>query len=119
MTKSILSLVLLLVSAGLSFSHGWGSLNYKKNPDSLKMMSELGISETWMPIFGVGIMLAGVLSLIPKTFFAGNLLNAISIVFIMTMALRAGNIRIALIEIPFLLIPLVLIWLKYPSFKTL
>ncbi len=112
--KSIVSLVLLLTSAGLSFSHGWSSFNYKKNPDSLKMMAELGISETLMPVFGVASILVGVLLLIPKTFFFGNLLNALSIVLIMAMALRAGNIRIALMEIPFLIIPLVLIWLKYP-----
>lgn len=114
MIKNIISLVLLLVSVGLSFSHGWGSFNYKKNPESFKMMTELGLAEWTMPMFGVTAMLVGVLLLIPKTFFFGNLLNALSVVFIMAMALRAGNIRIALIEIPFLLIPLLLIWLKYP-----
>jgi hypothetical protein len=114
MIKNIISLVLLLGSAGLSFSHGWGSLNYKKNPESFKMMSELGLAEWTMPVFGVLAILTGVLLLIPKTFFFGNLLNALSVVVIMAMALRAGNTRIALIEIPFLLIPLVLIWLKYP-----
>jgi len=33
---------------------------------------------------------------------------------IMGLGLRAGNYRIALIEIPFLVMPLVMIWLKYP-----
>jgi hypothetical protein len=117
MIKNIISLVLLIVSAGLSFSHGWGSFNYKKNLESFKMMSELGLSEWTMPVFGVSAMCVGVLMLIPKTFFIGNLLNAISVVFIMAMALRVGNIRIALIEIPFFLIPLLLIWLKYPFTK--
>mgnify|MGYP003659875539 CR=1 FL=1 len=107
-------MVLLLASVGLSFSHGWGSFNYKKNPESFKMMSELGLAEWAMPVFGALAVLVGVLLLIPKTFFLGNLLNALSVVFIMAMALRAGNIRIAMIEIPFLLIPLLLIWLKYP-----
>lgn len=114
MIKNIISLVLLLASVGLSFSHGWGSLNYKKNPESFKMMSELGLAEWAMPVFGMLAIAVGVLLLIPKTFFLGNLLNAISIIFIMAMALRAGNIKIAVMEIPFLLIPLVLIWLKYP-----
>jgi len=117
MIKHIISLVLLIVSAGLSFSHGWGSFNYKKNPESLKMMSELGFAEWTMPLFGVSAILVGILLLIPKTFFIGNLLNAMSVLFIMTFALRAGNFRIALIEIPFLAIPLLLIWLKYPFTK--
>lgn len=117
MIKHIISLVLLIVSAGLSFSHGLGSFNYKKNPESLRMMSELGFAEWTMPVFSFSAILVGILLLIPKTFFIGNLLNAISVLFIMTFALQAGNFRIALIEIPFLAIPLLLIWLKYPFTK--
>lgn len=114
MIKNIISLILLLVSVGLSFSHGWGSLNYKQNPASLKMMTDLGLNETVMPILGVSSIIVGILLLIPKTFFIGNLINAITILLIMAFALRAGNYKIALMEIPFLAIPLILIWLKYP-----
>jgi hypothetical protein len=32
----------------------------------------------------------------------------------MGLALKAGNFKIALMEIPFLAIPLIMIWLKYP-----
>lgn len=117
MIKSIISLVLLLLSVGLSINHGWGSFNYKKNPESLKMMSELGFAEWSMPVFGVSAILVGIMLLIPKTFFIGNLLNALSVVLIMAFALRIGNFRIALIEIPFLAIPLILVWLKYPFNK--
>ncbi|WP_207509324.1 hypothetical protein [Telluribacter humicola] len=114
MIKNLISLLLLLASAGLSFKHGWDSFNYRKNPESIKMMSELNLVEWAMPVLGVLTVLMGILLLIPRTFFFGNLLNALSVVFIMAMALRAGNSRIALLEIPFLLIPLLLIWLKYP-----
>jgi uncharacterized membrane protein YphA (DoxX/SURF4 family) len=114
MTKHIISLVLLIVSVVLSFYHGWGTFNYKQNPASLKMMTELGITETSAPLLGSLAIVVGVLLLIPKTFFLSNLLNAISIVLIMALALRAGNLRIALVEVPFLLLPLLLIWLKYP-----
>ena len=118
MVKSIISLLLLLISAGLSFKHGWDTLNYKKHPESFKMMSELGISETMIPLFGGMTFLIGVLLLIPKTFFLGNMLNAISIVIIMALAVKAGNFKMALMEIPFLILPLVMIWLKYPFIKT-
>ncbi len=99
-----------------NFHFNQKSLNHfnKKNPESLKMMSELGLAEWTMPIFGVFAISVGVLLLLQKTFFLGNLLNALSVVFIMAMSLRAGNIKIALMEIPFLAIPLLLIWLKYP-----
>lgn len=114
MIKSIISLVLLLVSVYLAFSHGWSTLNYKKHPESLKMMNELGITETMIPFFAGLTLLIGVLLLIPKTFFLGNMLNAISILIIMALAMRVGNFKMVLIEIPFLMMPLVLIWLKYP-----
>lgn len=114
MIKSIISLILLLVSAGLSFKHGWDTLNYKKHPESLKMMNELGITEAMIPFFGGITLLIGVLLLIPKTFFLGNMLNAISIVIIMALVVKAGNFKMVLIEIPFLILPLVLIWLRYP-----
>ena len=118
MVKSIISLVLLLVSVFLAFKHGWDTLNYKKHPESLKMMNELGITETMIPIFGGLTILIGILLIIPKTFFLGNMLNAISIVIIMALAIRSGNFKMVLMEIPFLIMPLVLIWLKYPFVKS-
>lgn len=114
MIKNIISLVLLIISVVLSFKHGWDTFNYKNNPASLKMMNELGISETFVPFFGILAIVVGILLLIPRTFFLGNLLNAISIVLIMALALRAGNYKMTFIEIPFLIMPLIMIWLKYP-----
>ena len=114
MMKNIVSAVLLLISVTLSFKHAWDTLHYKNNPESVKMMESLGISETFIPYLAGGAIVVGVLLLIPGTFFLGNLLNAILIVMIMGLALRAGNYRMAMIEIPFLIMPLLMIWLKYP-----
>ncbi|WP_317124961.1 DoxX family protein [Taibaiella helva] len=98
----------------LSFKHGWDTFHYKSNPQSLKMMNELGISEGMIPVMGVLTILTGILLLFPRTFFWGNVLNALSIVLIMALALRASNVNMVILEIPFLVIPLVVIWLKYP-----
>jgi len=114
MIKNLLSLVLLIISVALNIKHGWDTLNYKSKPETVKMMSELGISETLVPYFAVLTIAVAVLLIIPKTYFLGNLLNALSIVLIMALALRAGNYKMALLEIPFLAIPLLMIWLKYP-----
>ncbi|HTN45836.1 MAG TPA: DoxX family protein [Flavipsychrobacter sp.] len=114
MIKHIISLVLLIVSAALSFKHGWDTFHYKSNPQSLKMMSELGISEGVIPVIGALAILTGILLLFPRTFFWGNVLNALSILLIIALALRAGNVNMVVLEIPFLILPLVMIWLKYP-----
>lgn len=106
--------MLLLISVTLSFKHAWDTIHYKNNLESVKMMESLGISETFIPYLAAVALAVGVLLLLPNTFFLGNMLNAILIVMIMGLALRAGNYRIALIEIPFLVMPFMMIWLKYP-----
>ncbi|GAB2554894.1 hypothetical protein [Spirosoma aerophilum] len=109
----IISLVLLLVSAFLSIKHGWDTFQ-PANAEQTKMMADLGITETVKPFFGVFSIIVGLMILFPQTFFIANLLNAITILLIMALSLRAGNTNTALVEIPFLIMPLVLIWLKYP-----
>jgi len=112
--KNIASALLLFISVSLSFKHAWDTIHYKNNPESVKMMESLGINETFIPYLAAVALAVGALLLIPNTFFLGNMLNAILIVMIMGLALRAENYRIALIEIPFLAMPLMMIWLKYP-----
>jgi hypothetical protein len=109
----IVSTILLLVSAFLSFKHGWDAFQ-ATNAEQAKMMADLGITKTMMPYFGVFSIIVGLMLLFPQTFFLSNVLQAISIVLIMALSLNKGNYKMALIEIPFLAMPLVLIWLKYP-----
>lgn len=112
--SKIISAILITVTVILNVKHFWDGLHLDKSPEALKMLAELNISRSYMPFMGIATILVSVLVLFPKTFFIGNLLNALTIVIIMALALRADNYKIALIEIPFLLIPLVLIWLKHP-----
>lgn len=109
----IISIVLSLISAFLSIKHGWDAFQ-PANGEQTKMMADLGISTTSMPFFGALSIVIGLMLLFPQTFFISNLLNAVTIVLIMALSLRAGNTSMALIEIPFLAMPLVLIWLTYP-----
>ncbi|MFB0497286.1 hypothetical protein FHW88_004952 [Mucilaginibacter sp. SG538B] len=114
MIKNLISLLLLIVSVSLSFKHAWDTAHYQGNPESFKMMESLGISISMIPVFVILAVMTGILLLLPKTFFIGNMLNAMTIILVIGLALRAGNIRMTLIEIPFLFMPLIMIWLKYP-----
>lgn len=109
----IISIILILISAFLSIKHGWDAFQ-PSNVEQTKMMTELGINKTIMPYFGVFSVLLGLMLFFPQTFFLSNILTAITIVLIMALSLNAGNYKIALMEIPFLAMPLILIWLKYP-----
>lgn len=109
----ILTTVLMLLSAFLSLKHGWDSFQ-TAGAEQAKVMANLGISKAMMPYFGSFSILVGLMLLFPQTFVLSNVLNAVTIVIIMALSLNAGNYRMALIEIPFLALPLLLIWLKYP-----
>ena len=109
----IISIVLLLASAFLSIKHGWDAFQ-PANAEQAKMMANLGISKSAMLYLGVFSIVVGLMLFLPQTFFLGNVLNAVTIVLIMALSLRAGDYKMALIEIPFLALPMVLIWLKYP-----
>jgi hypothetical protein len=109
----ILSIVLILVSAFLSIKHGWDAFR-PSNAEQSKMMADLGISKPMMPYLGTFSILVGLMLFFPQTFVISNILNAVTILLIMALSLNSGNVKTALIEIPFLLLPLLLIWLKYP-----
>lgn len=109
----IVTIALLLISSFLSLKHGWDAFQ-PATAEQAKMMADLGITKSFMPLVGALSIIIGLMVLFPQTFFVGNLLNAIVILLIMAFSLRAGNVKMAFIEIPFLALPLLLIWLKYP-----
>ncbi|WP_026629189.1 hypothetical protein [Dyadobacter alkalitolerans] len=109
----VISIVLILVSAALSIKHGWDGFR-PPGPEQAKMMANLGITQAIMPYFGAFSIILGLTLFFPQTFFLSNVFSAITIVLIMALSLRAGDTKTALIEIPFLALPLLLIWLKYP-----
>lgn len=116
MIIKIISGLLLLFTAYMSIKHGWQGLNIK--PDATgpeaELFSKLKLSQTTLKVFAALTLLSGVLMLVPQTFVAGCILNAALILFLTIKFLLVGAYTPALIEIPFLLMPLVLIYLKHP-----
>ena len=108
----IISGALILITVFLNVRHGWAGLIMK--PETVSMMDQMGISKQLSVVVSVLTLAGACLVLFPQTFFIGNLLNAVIILLIMCLALQAGNVKAALIEIPFILMPLVMIWLGHP-----
>jgi hypothetical protein len=115
--KKIISAVLILVTAYLSFKHARSGLSGNVKPEEAKMFADIGITPSMARGMGIILLLVGVMVLIPQTFLIANLINVISIIIIMFLALKSGHGRIALLEIPFLLMPLLMIWLGHPLKK--
>ena len=111
----VISGILILITVFLNVKHSWGGLTNNVTPEESKMFADLGINRTVGIIIAVFTLIAAVLILFPQTFFTGNLLNAAIILSILALSLKTGNIKLALIEIPFLLMPLVMIYLGHPS----
>lgn len=114
MIRNVISLALLTASVTLNLKHGWDAFHYEAHPVSANMMAGLGISESIIPFLAFFTMLVGILLVIPQTYFLANMLNATSILVIMCLALKGGDFKMAVIEVPFLAIPLLMIALKYP-----
>lgn len=114
MVIKLLGGCLILLSLVIGFGHGIGTLRHKASAAELTMMAQLGITETIRQAIAITSILLALLIVFPGTFFAGNLLRALMIVSTMALSLKAGNYKFALIEIPFLLLPFVLIYLDHP-----
>jgi hypothetical protein len=113
----IISGILVLLTVYLNFKHGWAGLNNSMSEAETTMMTNLGIHKMMVTLISTFSLVTCLLVLFPQTFFWGNILNAIIILVIMGFALQTGNFKIALIEIPFLLMPLLLIYLGHPFKK--
>lgn len=109
----ILSGVLILISLFLGISHGSRAF-MKPSEEYTRMMSVLGITDVTRMVFGLWAITTAILILLPRTFFWGNTLRAVQLVVMMAFALKAGNYKFALIEVPFLIMPLLLIYLGHP-----
>ncbi|MET1056288.1 MAG: hypothetical protein ABWY16_13360 [Pedobacter sp.] len=107
---------LILFSAFMGAKHGWGGLNVKPGDTGpvADLLDTLNLSQTTLKIFSILTIAGGFLLLPPQTFLAGNLLNICLFLFLIVRFLIVGDIRHAIAEIPFLLIPIVLIFLKHP-----
>jgi hypothetical protein len=109
----VISGLLILISLYLGVSHGSRAFT-KPSEEYIHMMSALGITDKARTVFGLWAITAAILILLLRTFFFGNALRAVQLVVMMAFALKAGNYRFALMEVPFLIMPLLLIYLGHP-----
>ena len=115
MILKIISAALILFTTFMGVKHGWSALN--PTPENMVMMEGLKISSTLIKIIGILTLVGAVFILFPPTFFWGNILNAGLILVMMVLFIRTNDLKGVLIEIPFLVIPFLLIWLKHPLAK--
>ncbi|MFC0182687.1 hypothetical protein SAMN04515674_12119 [Pseudarcicella hirudinis] len=111
----IISAILILLTVFFSLKHGWEILTIK--PGETNMFIQWNFSKIIQIVIGVLTIASGLFILFPQTFFSGNLINCTIILLIMGFHLKDRNLKEALIEVPFLLIPLIMIYLRHPLEK--
>lgn len=117
MILKILNSALILVAVFMGFKQGYAMLTGK--PEMLEMFSKWNFSKTAVMVNGAVTILAALLILFPKTFVWGNFIMAAGILMIICLHLLDKNLKGMAVEIPFLLLNLVIIYLQYPLSKLL
>ena len=112
MILKLINSALILVAVFLGIKHGWNMLMAK--PEMLDMFGNWNFSKNAVILNGTITLLASLLILFPKTFVWGNFLMAAGILMIICLQLLHKDLKGAGIELPFLLLNLVIIYLQHP-----
>ena len=112
MIQKVLGSILILVAVFMGLKQGYAMFSGK--PEMVEMFGKWGFDKTGLMINGVITMLSALLILHPKTFLAGNFLMAAGILLILSLHLLDKDLKGAAIELPFLMLNLVIIYLQHP-----
>ena len=80
----------------------------------LEMFNEWGLNKAEISTLGFLTFISGLFIMIPKTFYAGNLIMALVILIIMCFQLQHRDLKGFAIELPFFFLNLMLIYLQHP-----
>jgi hypothetical protein len=96
----------------MGFKQGLAMLTGK--PEMLELFGKWGIGKSGVMINGMVTILSAVLILFPKTFIWGNFLMGAGILLIIFFQISERDFNGAIIELPFLLLNLLIIYLQHP-----
>jgi len=112
MILKIINGILILAAVFMGIKQGTAMVMGK--PEMTAMFGKWGFDKTGLMINGAVTILAAVLILFPKTFIWGNFLMAAGILLIICFHMADKDFKGVLIEIPFLLLNLLIIYLQHP-----
>lgn len=115
MILKIINSLLILVAVYMGFKQGYAMVVTK--PEMLDMFGKWGFSKYGVMVNGMVTFLAALLIVFPKTFVWGNFLMAAGILMIICFHLLDKNLKGVMIELPFMLINLLIIYLQHPLKK--
>lgn len=115
MIVKILSGVLMLVAVFMGLMQGYAMIAAK--PEMVSMFGKWNFSKTSLLVNGLVTAGSALLILHPRTFLWGNFLMVAGILLIICFHLQDKDLKGVVIELPFLLINLALLYLHHPFKK--
>ncbi len=115
MIVKIINGALMLFAIFMGLKQGYAMTTGKD--EMVDMFSKWNFSSTGLMAMGVITMLGAVFIAVPKTFVWGNFLMAATILLIMCFHLLDKDLKGFAIELPFLLLNLLIIYLQHPLAK--
>jgi len=112
MILKIINSLLMLIAIFMGLKQGWAMLSGK--PEMIEMFSKWNINKTGLIVIGALTILSAILIIFPKTFVWGNFLMAGGILLIICFHLFDRDLKGMAIELPFLLLNLIIIYLHHP-----
>lgn len=112
MIIKIINALLMLFAAAMGLKQGYAMMAAK--PDMLILFGKWGFGKTAILVNGLFTFTAALLLLFPKTFIWGNFIMAAGILLIICFHLQDRDMKGVAIELPFLLLNLVILYLQHP-----
>ena len=111
----ILNAALILYAVFMGIKQGSAMITAKQAMTD--MFAKWNIGKTGVMIIGAFTILSAILMLFPKTFIWGNFIMAAGILLIIAFHLGDKDMHGVLVELPFFLMSLVIIYLQHPLAK--
>jgi hypothetical protein len=115
MILRVINGALMLIAVFMGLKQGWAMFSGKE--EMLTLFSKWHFTKTGVMVNGLVTIISALLILHPKTFLWGNFLMAAGILLIICFHLLDKDLKGVVIELPFLLLNLIIIYLQYPLKK--
>lgn len=112
MFTKVLSVLLVITAVFMGLKQGYAMLTGKA--EMLALFGKWGFSKHGVMVNGVITIVAALLILFPKTFVWGNFLMAAGILLIICFQLLNKDLKGVMVELPFLFLNWLILYLQHP-----
>lgn len=115
LSLKILNSILILFALYMGLKQGYAMASGKT--EMVNFFAKFDVGKTTMMALGGFTIIGAIMVLFPQTFVYGNFITAAGILFIIALELNHKDLKGAAIELPFLLLSLVILYLQHPLSK--